>query len=98
VCRKTGKHGSEWEERVVISPLDPNKVLWKEYGAQDYAIPKDLVNERWQLKGLLESEGVSSYQFTDLGKISVGALREPRCSTKSKNRCCCRSWLRWKAL
>jgi hypothetical protein len=50
------------------------KVLWKEYGAQDYAIPKDLVNERWQLKGLLESEGVSSYQFTDLGKIPMGAL------------------------
>jgi hypothetical protein len=43
-------------------------------GAQDYAIPKDLVNFRWQLKGLLESEGVSSYQFTDLGKIPVGAL------------------------
>ena len=54
--------------------LEQLKVLWKEYGAQDYAIPKDLVNERWQLKGLLESEGVSSYQFTDLGKIPVGAL------------------------
>jgi hypothetical protein len=26
------------------------------------------------LKGLLESEGVSTYQFTDLGKIPVGAL------------------------
>ena len=54
--------------------LEQLKVLWKKYGAQDYAIPKDLVNERWQLKGLLESEGVSSYQFTDLGKIPVGAL------------------------
>ena len=54
--------------------LEQLKVLWKEYGAQDYAIPKDLVNFRWQLKGLLESEGVSSYQFTDLGKIPVGAL------------------------
>jgi hypothetical protein len=54
--------------------LEQLKVLWKEYGAKDYAIPKDLVNERWQLKGLLESEGVSSYQFTDLGKIPVGAL------------------------
>ena len=42
------------------------KVLWKEYGAQDYAIPKDLVNFRWQLKGLLELEGSRSYQFTDL--------------------------------
>ena len=26
--------------------LEQLKVLWKEYGAQDYAIPKDLVNER----------------------------------------------------
>jgi hypothetical protein len=50
------------------------KVLWKEYGAQNYGIPKDLVNFRWQLKGLLESEGDRSYQFTDLGKIPVGAL------------------------
>jgi len=50
------------------------KVLWKEYGAQDYAIPKDLVNFRWELKGLVESSGVSSYQFTNLGLIPVGAL------------------------
>jgi hypothetical protein len=54
--------------------LEQLKVVWKEYGAQDYAIPKDLVNFRWQLKGLLDSEGVSSYQFTNLGKIPVGAL------------------------
>jgi len=54
--------------------LEQLKVLWKEYGAQDYAIPKDLVNFRWQLKGLLESKGDRSYQFTDLGKIPVGAL------------------------
>jgi hypothetical protein len=54
--------------------LEQLKVLWKEYGARDYAIPKDLVNERWQLKGLLESEGSRTYQFTDLGKIPVGAL------------------------
>jgi len=53
--------------------LEQLKVLWKEYGAQDYAIPKDLVNERWQLKGLLELEGDRSYQFTHLGKIPVGA-------------------------
>ena len=53
------------------------KVLWKEYGAQNYGIPKDLVNFRWQLKGLLESEGSRSYQFTDLGKIPVGALPLP---------------------
>jgi hypothetical protein len=60
--------------------LEQLKVLWKEYGARDYAIPKDLVNERWQLKGLLESEGdgyapfLRTYQFTNLGKIPVGAL------------------------
>ena len=55
--------------------LEQLKVLWKDYGAQqDYVLPKDLVNFRWQWKGLLESEGVSSYQFTDLGKIPVGAL------------------------
>ena len=50
------------------------KVLWKEYGVQDYAIPKDLVNFRWELKGLLESEGDRSYQFTNLGLIPMGAL------------------------
>ena len=54
--------------------LEQLKVLWKEYGAEKRSIPKDLVNERWQLKGLLESEGDGSYQFTDLGKIPVGAL------------------------
>jgi hypothetical protein len=54
--------------------LEQLKVLWKEYGAQDYAIPKDLVNFRWELKGLLESEGDRTYQFTNLGKIPVGAL------------------------
>jgi hypothetical protein len=54
--------------------LEQLKMLWKEYGAQDYAIPKDLVNERWELKGLLESEGDRSYQFTNLGLIPMGAL------------------------
>jgi hypothetical protein len=54
--------------------LEQLKVLWKEYGALDYTIPKDLVNFRWQLKGLLESEGSRTYQFTDLGKIPLGAL------------------------
>jgi len=49
-------------------------VLWKEYGARGYAIPKDLVSFRWELKGLLESEGSRSYQFTNLGLIPVGAL------------------------
>lgn len=57
--------------------LEQLKVLWKEYGAQNYAIPKDLVNFRWQLKGLLESEGDRIYQFTHLGKIPVGALPLP---------------------
>ena len=54
--------------------LEQLKVLSKEYGARDYAIPRDLVSFRWQLKGWLESEGSRSYQFTDLGKIPVGAL------------------------
>ena len=54
--------------------LEQLKVLWKEYGAQDYAIPKDLVSFRWELKGLVESEGDRLYRFTHLGKIPVGAL------------------------
>jgi hypothetical protein len=54
--------------------LEKLKVLWEEYGAQDYAIPKDLVNFRWELKELVESSGDRSYQFTHLGKIPVGAL------------------------
>jgi hypothetical protein len=54
--------------------LEQLKVLWKEYGAQNRSIPKDLVNFWWELKGLLESEGSRTYQFTDLGKIPVGAL------------------------
>jgi len=54
--------------------LEQLKVLWKEYGAQKRSIPKDLVNFRWELKGLVESSGDRTYQFTDLGKIPVGAL------------------------
>ncbi|MEG3899052.1 MULTISPECIES: GIY-YIG nuclease family protein [unclassified Microcoleus] len=54
--------------------LEQLKVLWKEYGAQKRSIPKDLVNFRWQLKGLLDSEDDRTYHFTDLGKIPVGAL------------------------
>jgi hypothetical protein len=54
--------------------LEQLKVLWKEYGAQNYAISKDLVNFRWELKGLVESSGDRTYHFTDLGKIPVGAL------------------------
>jgi len=44
--------------------LEQLKVLWKEYGAQKRSIPKDLVNFRWELKGLLESSGDRSYEFT----------------------------------
>jgi hypothetical protein len=54
--------------------LEQLKVLWKEYGAEKRSIPKDLVNFRWELKGLLESVGDRSYHFTDLGLIPVGAL------------------------
>jgi hypothetical protein len=54
--------------------LEQLKVLWKEYGAQKRSIPKDLVNFRWELKGLVESLGDRTYQFTDLGKIPVGTL------------------------
>ncbi len=54
--------------------LEQLKVLWKEYGAQNRPIPKDLVSFRWELKGLVESEGDRLYQFTNLGKIPVGAL------------------------
>ena len=49
-------------------------MLWKEYGAENRPIPKDLVSFRWELKGLVESEGSRTYQFTHLGKIPVGAL------------------------
>ncbi len=54
--------------------LEQLKVLWKEYGAANRLIPKDLVSFRWELKGLLESEDEYSYQFTHLGKIPVAAL------------------------
>jgi len=54
--------------------LEQLKVLWKEYGAENREIPKDLISFRWELKGLVESEGDRTYQFTHLGKIPVGAL------------------------
>src|SRR4028118_2040984 len=54
--------------------LEQLKVLWKEYGAQKRSIPKDLVSFRWELKGLVESSGDHTYQFTNLGKIPVGAF------------------------
>ena len=60
--------------------LEQLKVLWKEYGAKGYAISRDLVNFRWELKELVESSGdgyapfLRTYQFTHLGKIPMGAL------------------------
>jgi hypothetical protein len=54
--------------------LEQLKVLWKEYSAEGRSIPKDLVSFRWELKGLVEASEPSTYQFTDLGKIPVGAL------------------------
>ncbi|WP_449420568.1 GIY-YIG nuclease family protein [Phormidium nigroviride] len=54
--------------------LEQLKVLWKEYGQVNRAIPRDLINFRWELKGVLESEDEQFYQFTNLGKIPVAAL------------------------
>jgi hypothetical protein len=71
--------------------LEQLKVLWKEYGAQNRPIPKDLVNFRWELKGLLESEGSRSYEFTDLGKIPSGALPLALFNRVQEPFCCCRS-------
>jgi hypothetical protein len=51
--------------------LEQLKVLWKEYGARDYAIPKDLVNFRWELKGLLESSGDSPFKGDSFSSRSV---------------------------
>ena len=45
--------------------LEQLKVLWKGYGREEISIPKDLVNFRWELKGLVESSGDRSYQFTN---------------------------------
>lgn len=54
--------------------LEQLKILWKEYGALNYPITKDLINFHWVLKKLMRSQGDNTYQFTDLGKIPVGAL------------------------
>lgn len=54
--------------------LEQLKILWKEYGAVDYSITKDLINFQWVLKKLMRLQSDSTYQFTDLGKIPVGAL------------------------
>jgi T5orf172 domain./Competence protein CoiA-like family. len=53
--------------------LERLKILWKEYGTLNYPIPKDLINFHWVLKKLMRSQD-SNYQFTNLGKIPVGAL------------------------
>ncbi|CAD5988566.1 hypothetical protein PCC9214_05411 (plasmid) [Planktothrix tepida] len=61
--------------------LEQLKILWKEYGATGYPISKDLINFQWVLKKLmrwrsrrLSASHDGTYQFTDLGKIPVGAL------------------------
>jgi len=54
--------------------LEQLKVLWKEYGQVNRPIPRDLISFRWELKGLLKAEGDRVYEFTNLGKIPVGAL------------------------
>lgn len=50
------------------------KILWKEYQNQGLLIPQDLVNLRWILKGLIRSVADGECEFTNLGKIPVGAL------------------------
>ncbi|MGB3510936.1 MAG: GIY-YIG nuclease family protein [Microcoleaceae cyanobacterium] len=50
------------------------KTLWKEYQSQGLLIPRDLVNFRWILKGLIQSVREGECEFTNLGKIPVGAL------------------------
>lgn len=54
--------------------LEQLKVLWKQYSALKYPIPKDLINFHWVLKGLLQAESNCTYQFTNLGQIPMGAL------------------------
>lgn len=54
--------------------LEQLKILWREYGALNYPITKDLINFHWVLKKLMQVESNYCYQFTDLGKIPVGAL------------------------
>ncbi len=56
------------------SELEELKILWKTYQSQGLLIPRDLVNFRWVLKGLIQSPGDGEYQLTNLGKIPVGAL------------------------
>ena len=52
--------------------LEQLKILWREYGTLNYPITKDLINFQWVLKKLMRHDG--NYQFTNLGKIPVGAL------------------------
>lgn len=49
------------------------KVLWQTYGVRGAAIPRDLIDLRWRLRGLIECDGDRA-QLSDLGKIPVGAL------------------------
>lgn len=50
------------------------KTLWKEYQSQGLLIPRDLVDFRWILKGLMQSVKDGECEFSNLGKIPVGAL------------------------
>ncbi|WP_413168128.1 GIY-YIG nuclease family protein [Capilliphycus salinus ALCB114379] len=53
--------------------MEQLKVLWREYGAQDILIPRDLINLRWKFQGLVQWVN-DCYQFSDLGKIPMGVL------------------------
>ncbi|MGL4500077.1 MAG: GIY-YIG nuclease family protein, partial [Planktothrix sp.] len=58
------------------------KVLWRQYGREQRPIPRDLIEFRWVLKGLMVGEKPSGHssayrnfcQFTPLGRIPVGSL------------------------
>ncbi|EAW35992.1 GIY-YIG nuclease family protein [Lyngbya sp. PCC 8106] len=57
--------------------LEQLKVLWKEYGSQDILIPRDLISLRWKFRSLMQLAG-NEFEFTDLGKIPMGALELAR--------------------
>ncbi|MBD2778780.1 GIY-YIG nuclease family protein [Iningainema tapete] len=53
------------------------KLLWKEYGSKNYSICSDLVSSELIKTGLLRKNVYTippEYEFTNLGKIPVGAL------------------------
>lgn len=53
--------------------LERLKVLWRQYGREQRPIPKDSTEFRWVLKGLMIGDR-HCCQFTNLGRIPVGAL------------------------